>query len=123
MVRRIWLAGLIAAALMLALMTCDHGEDETQSFVRSLHCGMTRAEVIRLARDHHYNPSDPAWLTRSAAASPAKSKQLSLLDFTFRDDRLVGLREGDYDPRTKRIEYRDIDLCGQRRSSPGSPGK
>jgi len=73
---------------------------------------MTRAEVRRLAHEHGYNSSDQSWLTRSAT-KPAQSKELSLLDLTFRDDRLVALREGKYDPRAKRVDYRNVDLCSR----------
>ena len=72
---------------------------------------MTRAEVTRLAREHGYNSSDPSWLTRSAGDKSTKSKELSFLDLTFRRDRLVAYREGKYAPGTKRIEYRNVDLC------------
>jgi hypothetical protein len=40
-----------------------------------------------------------------------KAKELSLVDLRFRGDRLVALTEGKYDPRTKRVEYRNVDLC------------
>jgi hypothetical protein len=72
---------------------------------------MTKADVTRVARERGYNASDPSWLARSAADSSRKTKELSLVDLRFRGGRLVGLREGRYDPRTKRIEYRDVDLC------------
>lgn len=72
---------------------------------------MTRAEVRRLAREHDYNSSDASWLTRSSTDRSTSSKELSLIDLTFRGDRLVALREGTYDPRTKRVEYRNVDLC------------
>jgi len=72
---------------------------------------MTRADVTRVARERGYNASDQSWLTRSAADSSGKTKELSLVDLRFRGGRLVGLREGRYDPRTKRIEYHDVDLC------------
>jgi hypothetical protein len=71
---------------------------------------MTRTEVRRLSHEHGYNSSDKAWLTRSATQS-MKSKELSLVDLTFRGSRLVALREGKYDPRTKRVDYRYTDLC------------
>jgi hypothetical protein len=71
---------------------------------------MTRAEVRRLAREHGYNNSDKSWLTRSATQS-MKSKELSFVDLTFRGDRLVALREGKYDPGTKGVDYRNVDLC------------
>ena len=64
-----------------------------------------------MARERGYNASDQSWLTRSAANSSKKTKELSLVDLRFRDGRLVGLREGRYDPRTKRVEYQDVDLC------------
>jgi hypothetical protein len=72
---------------------------------------MTRAEVRRLSREDGYSSADQSWLTRSANDKARKSKELSLVDLTFRGDRLVALREGRYDPRTKRVEYRDVDLC------------
>jgi hypothetical protein len=73
---------------------------------------MTHADVRRLAHEHGYNSSDQSWLTRSAAQS-VKSKELNLVDLTFRGDRLVALREGKYDPRTKRVDYRNVDLCNR----------
>jgi hypothetical protein len=72
---------------------------------------MTRVEVSRLAREHGYNNSDQSWLTRSAGDKSMKSKELSFLDLTFRRDRLVAYREGEYAPGTKRAEYRNVDLC------------
>lgn len=72
---------------------------------------MTRAEVSRLAREHGYKNSDQTWLTRSAGDKSMKSKELSFLDLTFRHDRLVAYREGKYAPGTKRVEYRNVDLC------------
>lgn len=81
------------------------------SFEQSLRCGMTRAEVTRLAHEHGFGNSDQSWLTRSVASQSKKSKDLSLVDLRFHGDRLVGLRLGTYDPRTKRISYRDVDLC------------
>jgi hypothetical protein len=85
---------------------------------------MTRVEVTRLAREHGYDSSDQSWLTRSATRQSMKSKELSLVDLSFRGDRLVALREGAYDPRTKRVEYRNVDLCNvQLNSRPGGrPG-
>ncbi len=81
------------------------------SFVQSLRCGMTRAEVARMAHEHGYGDSDQSWLTRSVASQSKTSKELSLVDLRFHADRLAGLRVGTYDPRTKRVSYRDVDLC------------
>jgi hypothetical protein len=101
---------LLACALLVS-SACHRKANPPVSFVQSLRCGMTRAEVTRLARDHGYNSSDPSWLTRSAGDKSAKSKELSFLDLTFRRDRLVAYREGKYAPGTKRIEHRNVDLC------------
>ncbi len=72
---------------------------------------MTRAEVRRLAHERGYGNSDQSWLTRSVASQSKTSKELSLVDLRFHGDVLVGLRVGTYDPRTKRVSYRDVDLC------------
>jgi hypothetical protein len=63
-----------------------------------------------LGHEHGYDRTDKSWLARSVTRSK-KSAELSFVDLTFRDDRLVALREGKYDPRTKRVEYRNVDLC------------
>lgn len=70
---------------------------------------MTRDEVTRLAQHAGYDTSDPAWLSR--AMSKKKSKELTLVDLTFRSGGLVAVRTGVYDPRTKRVTYRTTDLC------------
>jgi hypothetical protein len=90
---------------------CQRDADRALSFTQALRCGMTRSDVTRVARERGYNASDQSWLARSAADSSRKTKELSLVDLRFRGGRLVGLREGRYDPRTKRIEYHDVDLC------------
>lgn len=72
---------------------------------------MTRAEVTRLAHERGYGNSDRSWLTRSVASQSKTSKELSLVDLRFHGDLLVGLKAGTYDPRTKRVSYRDVDLC------------
>jgi hypothetical protein len=72
---------------------------------------MTREEVTRVAHQHGYDGSDKSWLARSATTASMKSKELSLVDLRFRGGRLTGLREGRYEPRTKRVEYHDLDLC------------
>lgn len=95
--------------LLLALASCHRGAPPT--FVASLRCGMTRAEVTRLANELGYNPSDAGWLTRSAAERASRTKELTLLDLTFRNGRLVAFRQGTYDPRTKTIVYRTKELC------------
>lgn len=74
---------------------------------------MTRDEVTQLARQRGYNSSDAGWLARSTPSAEKKSKELILLDFTFRDGRLVAVKRGTYDPRTKQVAYRTIDLCGR----------
>ena len=78
---------------------------------------MTRAEVTRMAHEHGYDGSDKSWLTRSATNQSMKSKELSLVDLRFRGDQLVALSEGKYDPRTKRVEYRNVDLCNRQLDS------
>jgi hypothetical protein len=106
---------VLAACALLASAACHRDARPSLSFAQSLRCGMTRAEVTRLAREHGYNGSDESWLERAATRDSAKSKELSLVDLTFRGDRLVALREGKYDPRTKRVEHRSVDLCGHGR--------
>lgn len=98
--------------LLVALSGC-HREASERSFVNSLRCGMTRDEVSQLARKHGYNPSDPSWLTRAAASQSKKSKELMLTDLTFRAGSLVAVRQGTYDPRTKRTTWKTTDLCGE----------
>ena len=77
------------------------------SFIDSLRCGMTRDDVTRLARAHGYDPSDPNWLTRAAT----HDKERILIDLTFRNGRLIAVREKTYDPRTKKVVERTIELC------------
>ena len=101
---------MVAACALVA--ACGKDVDGARSFTLSLRCGMTPTEVTRLARDRGYDPSDRSWLTRSEKDASKRSKELSLVDLRFRAGRLVGLREGRYDPRTKRVVYRDVDLCG-----------
>ncbi len=108
---RMTLRSALAACALLAAAACQREEARPPSFVQSLRCGMTRADVTRLAREGGYDNSDRSWLTRALARKSAASKELSLVDLTFRDGRLVAFREGRYVPRTKRVEYRTIDLC------------
>ncbi len=75
----------------------------------SLRCGMTKDDVTRLAHETGYNPSDASWLTRSAAVK--KSEELTLVDLTFHAGKLVAVRQGTYDPRTKTVVYRTKELC------------
>lgn len=100
-------------ALLLSPVGCRQRADESASFRESLRCGMTREQVTQLARVKGYKGSDPSWLARSAASPSGNRKDLSLVDLTFHDSRLVALREGRYDPRARRIVYRTIDLCGR----------
>ena len=100
----------IIAFALLALGAC-HRETHA-SFVQSLRCGMTRADVARLAKQSGYNSSDASWLARSAGNPSTRSKPLSLIDLTFREGRLVAVREGAWDPRAKRVIYRTRNLCG-----------
>jgi hypothetical protein len=72
---------------------------------------MTRADVTRLAQQNGYKASDSGWLSRSATAGATRSEELVMIDLTFREGRLVAVREGAYDPRKKRTEYRQVDLC------------
>jgi hypothetical protein len=69
-----------------------------------------------MAREHGYGSADQSWLTRSVAGQSAAqsrpSNELSLADLSFHSGRLVALRVGTYDPRTKRVSYRRINLCG-----------
>jgi hypothetical protein len=112
---------VLAASALLASVACHRDGELSLSFVQSLRCGMTRAEVTRMAREHGYDGSDKSWLTRSATNQSKKAKELSLVDLRFRGDRLVALSEGKYDPRTKRVEYRNVDLCNRQLDSrPGS---
>lgn len=112
MTERVRFHAVLAACTLLASSACHREATHPVSFVQSLRCGMTRAEVSRLAREHGYNDSDQSWLTRSAGDKSKKSKELSFLDLTFRRDRLVAYREGEYAPGTKRVEYRNVGLCG-----------
>jgi hypothetical protein len=108
---RKWFRVVLAACALLASAACHREAGRSLSFVQSLRCGMTRAEVRWLSHARGYNSSDQSWLTRSATNESMKSKELSFVDLTFRGDRLVALREGKYDPHTKRVEYRNVDLC------------
>jgi hypothetical protein len=102
-------ARIVAVPLLLVLLVaCRREASSTASFVASLRCGMTREDVTRLARVHGYNSSDASWLTRSAGKT---SKQLTHVDLTFRQAGLVAVRQGTYDPRTKQVAYRTIELC------------
>ena len=83
------------------------------SFVQSLRCGMTRDDVVKLAREKGYNGADAAWLSRSTAQPSKKREELSLIDLTFREGRLVAVREGKWDPRTQRVTYQLRDLCAR----------
>jgi len=107
---RRWFRVLLAASALLLFAACPRHE-RPGSLAQSLRCGMTRAEVKRLAHQYGYDRSDESWLTRSVTKQSMKSKQLSHVDLRFHGDRLVGLREGRYDPGTKHVVYRDIDLC------------
>lgn len=102
---------LLAVCTLLTSSACHREAKRPVSFVESLRCGMTRTEVTRLAREHGYNDSDQSWLARSAGNESKKAKELSFLDLTFRSDRLVAFREEKYAPGTKRVEYRNVDLC------------
>lgn len=104
----------IAALALVMLVACGRKEESSRPFVESLRCGMTREEVASAAREHGYNKSFPSWLNRSAAGPSSKSKELRLADLTFRNGRLVAVKQGTYDPRTKQITYRTIELCPPR---------
>lgn len=101
-------------AILLGSVGCRQRADESASFRASLRCGMTREQVTQLAREKGYKGSDPSWLARSAARQSGNRKDLSLVDLTFHDSRLVALREEHYDPRSRKIVYRTIDLCSPR---------
>jgi hypothetical protein len=105
---------LLVAVVSVSFALCRR--QPQRSFVQSLQCGMTRAEVTRLAHERGYDNSDPSWLSRSLAGRSATSKELRLVDLRFHAGRLVGLRAGTYDPHTKRISYRNIELCAAGRS-------
>ena len=105
---------LLASLVLLASAACRRDAARPVSFAQSLRCGMTRAAVTRLARARGYNDSDKSWLERTASSESKNSKELMLVDLTFRGDRLVAFREGKYEPRTKRVEYRNVDLCSGR---------
>lgn len=115
MIRRMRVMTHISAILLLLVVAaaCHRQTSSTESFVKSLRCGMTRVEVSQLAREHGYSSSDASWLTRAASSKSKQSKELILLDFTFREGRLVAVRRGTYDPRTKTVAYRTIDLCAR----------
>lgn len=102
---------VLVAACAIATAACRKAPPSA-SIVDSLRCGMTPAEVSRLATRRGYNSSDPSWLTRSAKRKPETEKEL--LDFTFRDGGLAAVRVGTYDPRSRRVTYRTVDLCGSR---------
>ena len=97
--------------MAVALIVCASCARKDERLVKSLRCGMTREEVARAAREHGYNKSSQSWLTRSASDPASKSKTLELADLTFRDGHLVAVRQGTYDPHTKKISYRTINLC------------
>ncbi|HKB78961.1 MAG TPA: hypothetical protein VKH35_04530 [Thermoanaerobaculia bacterium] len=99
----------IAGVLLLA--AACHRDSASHRFVQSLRCGMDRAEVARIAAREGYDSSDAGWMQRSTANERLQSKELMLVDLTFREGKLTAVREGTYDPRTKRITYRSIDLC------------
>lgn len=103
---------LLAASLLLAIGACRE-RSAPRSYVESLRCGMTRAEVTRLAHEHGYNGSDRNWLAR--AESRQASKELQFVDLTFRAGQLVSYREEVYDPRTKKPTYRTVELCSGKR--------
>ncbi len=100
--------------ILISPVGCQRRPDAAQSFREALRCGMTREQVTQLAREKGYKGSDPSWLARSAASPSGNRKDLSMVDLTFRDSRLVALREEHYDPRSRRVVYRTIDLCGPR---------
>ena len=99
-------------AIAISGAACHRSPAPSAAFVESLRCGMNRDEVTQLAREKGYDPSDATWLRRSAAAK--KSKELTLVDLTFREGKLVAVRQGTYDPRTKQVVYTTRDLCGAR---------
>jgi len=100
-----------AVAVALALALALGAACARKPFVESLSCGMTRDEVARAAKEHGYDKSFQSWLTRTASDPASKSKELELADLTFRNGRLVAVRQGTYDPRSKKISYRTINLC------------
>ncbi|HEX9163792.1 MAG TPA: hypothetical protein VF980_18935 [Thermoanaerobaculia bacterium] len=100
---------------IVAMSSCHRPHESQATFVALLRCGMTRGEVSRLARERGYSNSDASWLTRSASKDTAKSKEL--IDLTFRDGRLVAVRQGTYDPRTRRIDYQTRALCEPRQGT------
>lgn len=102
-----------AVVALLLFAACNRQSAPPISFVQSLRCGMTRDEVRQLARESGYDNSDATWFARERRGS----KQLSFVDLTFRADRLVAYRVDRYDPRTKRVERRSVDLC-DRQSAP-----
>jgi hypothetical protein len=75
--------------LCLLALACRRDDAKT-SFVRSLRCGMTREEVIRLAHRTGY---------KRLAAAPQNDR--TLLDLTFHEGKLVSAR----------VEHRTINLC------------
>lgn len=101
---------LFVCACAVVALACHRHVSAPDSFAQSLRCGMTRADVTRLAKQRGYDRSDAQWLSRSASGARAR-KELMLVDLTFRAGRLVAIRENTYDPRTKRTESRTIDLC------------
>jgi hypothetical protein len=100
----------LTIALVCVVVACAPRSKE--SFVKSLRCGMTQSEVSRLARNDGYDNSDQSWLSRAVAKK--RPKELTLLDLTFHAGRLVAVRLGSYDPRTKQVTYRSINLCSPR---------
>lgn len=71
---------------------------------------MTRMEVGRLAGEYGFDRSDKSWLARSAGKA-GNASELNLIDLTFRSGQLVAYEESRYDPRTKKMQSRTVDLC------------
>ncbi|MGZ4778351.1 MAG: hypothetical protein ACXV5L_04095 [Thermoanaerobaculia bacterium] len=110
------LHAFLAACALLVIAGCHRDAARSRSFTDSLRCGMTRDDVTRIARQHGYNDSDASWLARATKNESQKSKELLLVDLTFRNGHLVAFRQGSYDPRSRRVAYRTIDLCSADRS-------
>ncbi len=73
----------VTAVLLCLLALGCHREDAKTSFVRSLRCGMSREEVIRLAHRTGY---------KRLTTVPQNDK--TLLDLTFHEGKLVAVRVG-----------------------------
>ena len=102
----------VAIPLLLAwTFACHRQADATASFVAALRCGMTREDVTRIAREKGYNPSDAQWLERSSKTK--RSAQLALVDLTFRDGKLVAVKQSTYNPNKKAIESTTRYLCSR----------